>query len=145
MGLPLDAQHVGRHRLALGRAQRLKPLLRMSQLRIEAPDPEPDQCRFHAIDQPALLANQALALPAWSLGVLLPKARNGSHLAVITLAPQPAHKGTLQELGVEPIRLGPSMLARHGHADPVGAIFWVAVSQWRLVTVPMIDFWLNTI
>ena len=33
--------------------------------------------------------------------------RVGSHLAVITLAPQPAHKSSLQVLGVEPIRLGP--------------------------------------
>jgi hypothetical protein len=91
----------------------------MFQLRIEAPDPEPDQGCFHAIDESALLANQALALPAWSLSVLLPKARNGSRLAVITLAPQPAHKGTLQKLGVEPIRLGPPMLTRHGHARGV--------------------------
>jgi hypothetical protein len=91
----------------------------MSQLRIEAPDPEPDQCCLHTIDEPALLTNQALALPARSLSVLLPKAWNGSRLAVITLAPQPAHKGTLHELGVEPIRLGPPMLARHGHARGV--------------------------
>src|SRR5262249_20732738 len=82
------------------------------QLRIETPDAEPDQCCFHTIDKPALLANQALALAAWSLSVLLPKARNGSRLAMITLAPQPAHKGTLQELSVEPIRLSPPMLAR---------------------------------
>src|SRR5207247_11195112 len=112
----------GRDWLALGCAQRLEPLLRMSQLRIEAPDPEPDQCCLHTIDEPALLTNQALALPARSLSVLLPKAWNGSRLAVITLAPQPAHKGTLQELGVEPIRLGPPMLAPHRHprrVDPM--------------------------
>ena len=88
----------------------------MSQLRIEAPDPEPDQCCFHAIDEPALLANQALALAAWSLSILLSEGRNGSRLAMITLAPQPANKGTLQELCVEPIRLGPPMLARYRHA-----------------------------
>src|SRR5215467_15516216 len=91
----------------------------MSQLRIETPDAEPDQCCFHSIDEPALLANQALALTAWSFSILLPEGRNGSRLAVITLAPQPTHKGTLQELGVEPIRLGPPMLARHRHTRSV--------------------------
>src|SRR5437762_8674840 len=80
-------QSVGRDMLALGCAQRLEPLLRMSQLRIEAPDPEPDQCCLHTIDEPALLTNQALALPARSLSVLLPKAWNGSRLAVITARP----------------------------------------------------------
>src|SRR5215470_9854594 len=118
--VPLEfGQSVGRDWLALGCAQCLQPLLCLSQLRIEAPDPEPDQCCFHTIDEPALLANQALALAAWSLGILLPKARNGSRLAMITLAPQPAHKGTLQELSVEPIRLSPPMFARHRHAQRV--------------------------
>jgi hypothetical protein len=32
---------------------------------------------------------------------------------VITLAPQPTHKGTLQELCVKPIRFGPPMIARY--------------------------------
>ena len=39
------SQSVGRDRLALGRAQRLKPLLRTLQLRIKAADPQPDQSR----------------------------------------------------------------------------------------------------
>jgi hypothetical protein len=104
--VPLEfGQSVGRDWFAFGRAQCIQPLLGVSQLRIEAPDPEPDQCCFHTIDEPALLANQALALAAWSLSILLSEGRNGSRLAMITLAPQPAHKGTLQELCVEPIRL----------------------------------------
>jgi len=41
--VPLElGQSVGRDWFALGCAQRLEPLHRMSQLRIEAPDPEPD-------------------------------------------------------------------------------------------------------
>jgi hypothetical protein len=36
-------------------------LLCLSQLRIEAPDPQPDQCCFHTIDEPALLANRLVA------------------------------------------------------------------------------------
>ena len=72
-------QSAGRDRLTLGRAQRLELLLRMPQLRIEARDPEPDEM-LHTIDKPALLADQALALPARSLGILLTKARNASHL-----------------------------------------------------------------
>jgi hypothetical protein len=37
-------KRVGRDWLALGCARSLEPLLRMPQLRIEAPDPKPDQC-----------------------------------------------------------------------------------------------------
>src|ERR1700674_1184703 len=73
------------------------------------------------------LINSPLGIPRFyspetcsrSLSVLLAEALNRSRLAVITLAPQPAHKGTLQQLGVEPIRLGPPMLARHRHARRV--------------------------
>src|SRR6516165_3189242 len=61
--VPLELGHgVSWDWLALGCAQSLEPLLRMSQLGIEAPDPEPDQSCFHTIDQPALFADQALAL-----------------------------------------------------------------------------------
>src|SRR5580700_8846645 len=89
--VPLElGQSIGRDWFALGCAQCLEPLLRISQLWIEGPDPEPDQCCFHTIDEPALLANQALALAARSLSVLLAEALNRSRLAVITLAPQPA-------------------------------------------------------
>ena len=78
-------QSVGRDWLALGCALCLQPLLCLSQLGIEAPDPEPDQCCFHAIDEPALLANQALALAAWSLGVLVLEGRDCGHAAVVGL------------------------------------------------------------
>lgn len=82
----------------------------MPQLRMEARDPEPDQCFFHTIKL-ALFAKWAFAVPARSLGIFFPKARNCSHGPVITPGPQPAHKSSLQVLGVEPIRPGPSKLA----------------------------------
>jgi hypothetical protein len=66
-------------------------LLCLSQLRIEAPDPQPDQCCFHTIDEPALLANQALALAAWSLSILLPQGMTNSNLVGCTT--RPSNKG----------------------------------------------------
>src|SRR6266550_1525560 len=45
------------------------------------------------------------------------------HLAVITLAAQPAEKGPFEQLGVEPVGLGAPVLARYGYArcvDNVG-------------------------
>jgi hypothetical protein len=42
----------------------------MLQFRIEATDAQSDQRRLHAIDEPALLADEGLAFPVRSLGVL---------------------------------------------------------------------------
>src|SRR6266566_3372025 len=38
------------------------------------------------------------------------------HLAVITLAAQPAEKDAFEQLGVEPVGLGAAVLARYGYA-----------------------------
>src|SRR5262249_36072539 len=118
--VPLElGQSVGRDWLALGCAQCLEPLLRMSQLRIDPPDAEPDQCCFHTIDEPALLANQALARAAWSLGTPPRRAGKGSGLEMTTPAPHPPQKATFQELGAEPTLFSPPMFARHRHARRV--------------------------
>ena len=42
--------------------------------------------------------------------------RDRHHLAVITLAAQPAQKSAFEQLGVEPIGLGAPVLARYGYA-----------------------------
>jgi hypothetical protein len=56
---------------------------------IETPDAEPDQCCFHTIDKPPLLANQALALAAWSLIEELLPARGVLSLAREAVQPVP--------------------------------------------------------
>src|SRR6476619_3366008 len=45
------------------------------------------------------------------LGILVLGCRDRHHLAVITLAAQPAEKGAFEQLGVEPIGLGAPVLA----------------------------------
>ncbi len=52
-------------------------------------------------------------LAVGALGIFLLKRRDGGHLAVITLAAQPAEKGAFELLGVEPVGLGTPVLARH--------------------------------
>ena len=50
------------------------------------------------------------------LGVFLDDRWNRYHLAVILLTAQPSQKGTLQQVGVEPVRFGTTVLARNGYA-----------------------------
>src|SRR5262249_22007070 len=69
-----------------------------------------------AVDDGGVLANEGVALAVGALGILLREGRDGGHLAVVPLAAQPAQKGALELLGVEPIGLGAPVLARHRHA-----------------------------
>src|SRR4029453_7766534 len=69
-----------------------------------------------AIEDASLLANQAVALAVGSFGIFILDGRDRHRLAVITLAPQPAQKGTLQELGIEPVGLGAPVFPRHRNA-----------------------------
>ena len=85
-----------------------------AQVRLEAANAEPSQCALDAVDDARALADQLLALAAWPFGVLLLKGRDRDHAAMVALAAQPAEKGPLQQLGIEPIGLRPAMLARHG-------------------------------
>ena len=110
------SQRVGRDRLALGRAQAFKAFGRFLQLGIEAADAEPGQCCFHSVDDPTLLSDEALALAVGPLGIFLLDRRDRHHLAVITLAAQPAEKGAFEQLGVEPVGLGAPVFARYGYA-----------------------------
>src|SRR4051794_4545467 len=115
---------------ALWRGQGLNPLWGVTQLWLEAADPKASQDSLHPVDKPGALADQGLPLAAWALGVLLVQRWDCHHAAVLGLAAQPAQKGTLEQLGVEPIRLGPPVLARDGDAvwmDHIG--FDVAGSQ----------------
>jgi hypothetical protein len=51
-----------------------------------------------------------------ALGVLLREGRYGGHLAMVPLAAQPAEKGALELLCIEPIGLGTPVLARYRDA-----------------------------
>ena len=53
------------------------------------------------------------------LGIFVLDCRDRDHLAVITLAPQPAEKAAFEQLCVETIGLGTPMLARYRYARGV--------------------------
>jgi len=57
------------------------------------------------------LADETFPLAARSLRVLLRQRRDRRHIAMIWLAPQPAEKGALEQLGVQAIGLRPPVLA----------------------------------
>ena len=51
------------------------------------------------------------------LGIFVLGCRDRHHLAVITLAAQPAEKRAFEQLGVEPVSLGTPVLARPPQSD----------------------------
>src|SRR5580693_3042784 len=58
--------------------------------------------------------DQALALPVGPLGVLFGNGRDARHGAVAPFLAQPPQEPPLQQLGVEPVGLGPAMFPRYG-------------------------------
>src|SRR3954453_17034179 len=76
----------------------------------------------------ASVAHKDLALAVRTLGVLLLERGHRSHAAVVGLTAQPAQESALEQLGVEPIRLGAPVLPRNRNAgrmdhvrlDPTG-------------------------
>src|ERR1700674_65298 len=116
------SQCVGRDRLTLRRAQTVKALGGPFQLGIEAADAEPNQRRLHSVDDTASLSDEDVTLAVGSLGIFVLYCRDRDHLAVITLAAQPAEKGAFEQLGIETIGLGTSVLARYGYARCVNNV-----------------------
>src|SRR5450631_2182662 len=110
------SQRVGWDRFAFGCAQAFKALDSLLQLGIEAADAEPDQRCFHSVDNPSLLSDETLALAVGPLGIFLLDCGDRDHLAVVTLAAQPAEKNAFEQLGVKTVGLGTPMLARYGDA-----------------------------
>src|SRR5215467_7071490 len=90
-------------------------LRRVAQGWSEVTNAEPGQRALHAVDKPRAFLDQALALPIGSLGVLLGNRWHARHAAMAPFATQPPQEPALQQLGVEPIGLGPAMFPRHGH------------------------------
>src|SRR5260221_3134106 len=116
------SQCVGRDWLALRRVQAVKARGGPFQLRIEAADAEPNQRCLHSVDDPTSLSDEAVMLAVGPLGILVLHRRDLDHLAVITLAAQPAEKGAFEQLGVETVSLGAPMLARHRHTRCVNDV-----------------------
>src|SRR5882724_265335 len=68
------------------------------------------------------LCSPTLVLAVGPLGIFVLGCRDRHHLAVITLAAQPAEKRAFEQLGVEPIGLGAPVLARHRHTRCVNDV-----------------------
>jgi len=84
------------------------------------PEAQARQGRLDPVAEAWTRADQAFALAARAFGILLAQTGDGGHAAVIAFTPQPAEKGALQQLGVEPVGLCPAG-ARVGPAPPPGA------------------------
>ena len=115
-------KHVRRDRQVLRCAQCGQPLRRPPQQRLEAADAEPDQRRFQAVGYPGALSDEIFALAARALGVLVIESGDHDHAAVAALAAQPAQEHAHQHAGVQPVGLGPTMLARHCDARGVNDV-----------------------
>ena len=102
---------------------------RPAQGRFETPKAETGQSALHPIDDAGALADQVLALTVGPLGIFLFRRRDLCYAAMARLAAQPTENGALQQLGIEPIRLRPARLARHGNTCRVDHISLDAASS----------------
>ena len=102
---------VGRDGLALGRAQVSQALRRLLELWIEAADAGPRECRLDAVDDGGVLTNEGLAFAVRTLGILLRGGGDRAHLAVVSLAAEPAEEGAFELFGVQAVGLGAPVLA----------------------------------
>src|SRR6266436_3633391 len=80
----------------------------------EVANAQPGQGALHSVDDARALPDQALALPVGPLGVLFGDRRDARHGAVAPFPAQPPQEPPLQQLGVEPVGLGPAMFPRYG-------------------------------
>src|SRR5215470_12622483 len=88
-------------------------LRRVAQGWSEVTNAEPGQRALHAVDKPRAFLDQALALPIGSLGVLFGNRWHAHHAAMAPFSTQPPQEPALQQLGVEPVGLGPTMFPRY--------------------------------
>src|SRR5246127_4030406 len=88
-------------------------LRRVAQGWSEVTNAEPGQGALHAVDKPRAFLDQALALPMGPLGVLFGNRRHAHHAAMAPFATQPPQEPALQQFGVQPVGLGPTMLPRY--------------------------------
>src|SRR5256885_16177041 len=104
------SQCVGRDWLALRRVQAVKARGGPFQLRIEAADAEPNQRCLHSVDDPTSISDEAVMLAVGPLGILVLHRRDLDHLAVITLAAQPAEKAAFEQVGGMTVSLDVTMV-----------------------------------
>jgi hypothetical protein len=93
------------------------------QSRLEVPDAQPGEASLHAVHDSCALADQILALTVRAPTIFLLKCWDRDQAAMIRLTAEPTDEDALEKLSVEPIRLRPPVLARHGDArrmDDVG-------------------------
>jgi hypothetical protein len=93
------------------RAQPRQALRCLGQTRLEIADAEARQGAPHAVDEAGAFADQRFALAARPPGVFRLERRDRRRRAVIAFAPQPAEKGSFQQLDIQPIGLRPAVLA----------------------------------
>jgi hypothetical protein len=95
----------------------------LMQSRLEVPDAQPGEASLHAVHDSCALADQILALTVRAPTICLLKCWGRDQAAMIRLTAEPTDEGALEKRSVEPIRLRPPVLARHGDArrmDDVG-------------------------
>src|SRR6202049_3696722 len=80
----------------------------------EIANAQPGQRGLHSVHDARAFPDQAPALPVRPLGVLFGHRRDARHAAMTPFTTQPPQERPLQQLGVEPIGLGPSMFPRYG-------------------------------
>src|SRR6202045_4583922 len=113
--IPLQlGQGVWRQRNALWGVHCCKTLRCLPQGGFEIAHAEPGQRGLHSFDDARAFPDQALALPVRPLGVLFGNCRDARHAAMAPFPAQPPQEPALQQLGVEPVGLGPAMLPRYG-------------------------------
>jgi len=83
----------------------------LSLLVISAHATEWRRCAFHPIYDARALAQQVFPLAVGAPRVLFSEGGDPRHAATIRFATQPAQEDALQQLGVEPVCLGRSVLA----------------------------------
>src|SRR6476659_436326 len=75
---------------------------------------QPGQGGLYPVHNARAFPDQALALAVRPLGVLFGNRWDARHGAMAPFPAQPPQEPALQQLGVEPVGLGPAMLPRHG-------------------------------
>src|SRR6516164_9697002 len=89
-------------------------LRRVAQGWSEVTNAETGQGALHAVHKSRAFLDQALALPIGPLGVLFGNRRDARHAAMAPFATQSPQEPALQQRGVEPVGLRPTMLPRYG-------------------------------
>src|SRR6266566_1609260 len=88
---------------------------RLAQGWFETANAQPGEGALHAVDDARALCDQALALTIGPLGILFGNRRYAHHAAMAPFPTQPPQEPPLQQFGVQPIGLCPSMFPRNRH------------------------------